>query len=150
MSLSPVNIDISYREYFVSEILEMIKDGDIEFSTRDWWGVLKQSDMVESAIVRIPMKQVVMYYEDVSSDAMIVGDGNQRLKSLYNFINNSFALEDMKYIGELEGKKYDDLPRNIQRRILETRIPTYTIRRGTPSDVLKDILHRLAENELRE
>ena len=147
MSLSPIDIDISYNDYSVAKLLEMIKDEQIVFSTRDWWGTLKQSDMVESSIVRIPMKQVIMYYEDLNSDTMIIGDGNQRLKALSNFINNSFTLEDMKYIEELEGKKYDDLQRHIQRRILETRGPTYVIRRGTPTDVLKDILHRLAEHE---
>ena len=63
-----------------------------------------------------------MFY--VASDAdgtWIVVDGLQRLTALNQFIREkAFALEKLEFLNQFNGLRFDDLPRPMQRRILES------------------------------
>ena len=74
----------------------------------------------------------------------IIVDGLQRLSSLKEFIlDQNFKLIGLEYLREFENKNYADLPRMLQRRILETEIIINSIEAGTPLDIKFYIFRRI-------
>lgn len=56
---------------------------------------------------------------------------------------NWLALTDLEYVREYEGKKFEELPTNIQRRINTQTLTAYVIRPGTPDKVRTSIFTRI-------
>ncbi len=85
------------------------------------WNDTTQSRLIESILVRIPLP--AFYFDATDDDKWLVVDGLQRLITLKRFvIDRSLRLKDMEFLTNLDGKRYDDLTRNIQRRINETQL----------------------------
>ncbi|MGL4988789.1 MAG: GmrSD restriction endonuclease domain-containing protein, partial [Cetobacterium sp.] len=86
-----------------------------------------------------------IFYFDVSDDEKwLVIDGLQRLSTIKKFIvENKLKLSNLEFLAELNGKKYTDLDRNIQRVIDETQIITYQVEGQTPKEVRYSIFNRI-------
>jgi uncharacterized protein with ParB-like and HNH nuclease domain len=63
----------------------------------------------------MPLPPVFLYEYDYSKFEVM--DGLQRLTTIFDFYSGNFALEDLGYWKELEGKRYDELPGEIQKGI---------------------------------
>lgn len=99
------------------------------------WGKPKQSELIYSVLYGYPIP--LIYAKTIQDGKKIVFDvldGQQRLKTLFNYCSNGFALDklknrELKYEenGEekkidLIGKKFKDLPEVLQDRILDTSL----------------------------
>lgn len=106
------------------------------------WSESTQSRLIESILIRIPLP--AFYMDATDEDKWLVVDGLQRLTSLRRFIiSKELRLRGLQFLTNLDGKTYDELPRNLQRRIDETQVIVYLIEKGSPNEVKFNIFRRI-------
>ena len=140
-------VDITSDTLSMSNLIDRFKYNEIELQP-DYqrkgglWSDSQKSRLIESILISIPLP---FFYFDVRNDEKWeVVDGLQRLTSLREFIyDKTLVLCDLEYLTELNGKKFDELPRTYQRKLNESNFSTYLIREGTPDDVMMNIFRRI-------
>lgn len=148
----PKYVDIVSEPMVVSNIIEQLKYNDIllepDFQRHpDLWSPRQQSRLIESLIIRIPLP--TFYFDRLDDDKLIVVDGLQRLYTLKKFMAlekddpDRLVLTELEYLKEYEGKKFEELPPIIQRRIKQQPLTAYIIRSGTPDKVRTSIFNRI-------
>ena len=86
-----------------------------EFQRRHRWDRKKQSLLIESFIMNIPIPPIFLYEKEFSYYEVM--DGLQRMTAISDFYNDKYALTGLEYWKELEGRKYSTLPEKIKRGI---------------------------------
>lgn len=123
-----VRIVTEQARYPLTAIVGMVESGDYElnpeFQRRRRWNSRKQSRLIESFIMNVPIPPIFLY-EDRYSHYEVM-DGLQRLTAIYEFYKNNLQLEGLVEWRELNGRKYQELPelvkRGIDRRYLSSII----------------------------
>ncbi|HEY0735921.1 MAG TPA: DUF262 domain-containing protein [Herpetosiphonaceae bacterium] len=108
---------------------------DPEFQRNFIWDKTRQSRLIESVLLRIPLP--AFYLDATRESTYLVIDGRQRLTTLNKFCNEQeLRLTGLEYLKDLEGKTFDELPLNLQTTLTErTRLTVYTIQPETPDQV---------------
>ena len=86
-----------------------------EFQRRHRWDVRKQSKLIESFIMNVPIPPIFLYEKEFS--VYEVMDGLQRVTAIMEFYRDKYALEGLEQWEELNGKKYSQLPEQIKKGI---------------------------------
>jgi hypothetical protein len=139
----------------VSEVVKRIAAGryvlDPDFQRDFVWSVPKQSKLIESCVMRIPLP--VFYVAEAKDGRIIVVDGLQRLTTFARFLGNEFRLTGLS-TGEglggshlLDRKQFKDLPLNLQERILDTQLTMYILDAKAPERARLDIFERVNSGE---
>ena len=131
------------------EVVKRIRSGRYDLNPdfqRDFvWPIEKQSRLVESCIMRIPLP--VFYVAEAHDGRIIVVDGLQRLSTFDRYINNEFKLtfpksEDLPP-HPLEGKRFRGLDLKLQERIEDTQLTLYILDAKAPERAKLDIFERV-------
>jgi hypothetical protein len=117
---------------------------DPDFQRDFVWDEQKQSKLIESCVMRIPLP--VFYVAEAKDGRVIVVDGLQRLTTFARFKSgklrlNSLGNPDTKH--PLNGLAFDDLPVNLQERIDDTQITLYILDAKAPERARLDIFERV-------
>ncbi len=135
----------------VSEVVKRIENDrytlDPDFQRDFIWDNVKQSRLIESCLMRIPLP--VFYVAEAKDGKIIIVDGLQRLTTFYRFVNNNFALKGLGNNTEesnshpLIGKKFKDLSVKLRERIEDTQITLYILDEKAPERAKLDIFERV-------
>ncbi len=104
------------------------------------WDHDKQSKLIESVLMRIPLP--VFYLAEDDQGRMIVVDGLQRLTTFNRFVNNEFSLRLPKQ-KELDKKRFSDLSPKFQNRVEDCPLILYLIDSKVPDRARLDIFERV-------
>lgn len=105
------------------------------------WEPARQSKLIESCIMRIPLP--VLYVAEGSDGRIVVVDGLQRLTTFVRFMNDRLRLTGLGEGHPLEGRRYSDLPVNLQERVEDTQLTLYVLDKNAPQRAKLDIFERV-------
>jgi hypothetical protein len=128
----------------VHDVLRRIELGsfimDPDFQRDFIWAEDKQSKLIESVLMRIPLP--VLYLAEDPEGRMIVVDGLQRLSTFRRFVNNELALR-LPEQSELNKKHFRELSPKLQNRVEDCNLVLYVIDSKVPERARLDIFERV-------
>lgn len=128
----------------VDGILRRIEQGmyvmDPDFQRDFIWPEGKQSKLLESVLMRIPLP--VFYIAENSDGKMVVVDGLQRLSTFKNFVEGGLRLR-LPDQPELDGKRFADLSPKLRNRVEDCNLILYIIDAKAPERARMDIFERV-------
>lgn len=142
-----IRIITEQARYPLDTICTMLNSGKYklrpDFQRRRRWERPKQSRLIESFIMNIPIPPIFLYEYEFSKYEVM--DGLQRLTAINEFYDDKFPLEGLEYWKELNGKKYSELPveikSGIDRRYLSSLILLKeTANSKTKADEMKQLV----------
>ena len=114
-----IRIVTEQARYPLNTIVTMLDSGDYnlnpEFQRRRRWSLLKQSRLIESFIMNVPIPPIFLY--EVAYSQYEVMDGLQRLTAISEFYNGKFSLTGLDQWPELNGMNFAQLPDQVRRGI---------------------------------
>jgi hypothetical protein len=137
----------------VGEVVKRIRsdryDLNPEFQRDFVWPDDKQSRLIESCLMRIPLP--VLYVAEATDGRIIVVDGLQRLSTFRRFLDNklklTFSKSDDVPPHPLEGKRFADLDLKLQERVEDTQLTLYILDSKAPERAKLDIFERVNSGE---
>ena len=95
------------------------------------WNNKKKSLLIESFLLNIPVPPIFLFETDYNAYEVI--DGRQRLDAVSSFLSNDYALTGLEYWPELNKKRFNDLPKVLQRGLLRRSLPAVVLLAETRS-----------------
>lgn len=112
-AINEYEITTSPNDFNIKTMYDFIKSGAIKvpgFQRNFVWDIKRASKLIESIIIGLPIPQIFLYQE--SRNKFLVIDGQQRLMSIYYFIEQRFPKDDkrtvLRRIFEENGKIPDE------------------------------------------
>lgn len=128
----------------VHDVLRRIEQGsfvmDPDFQRDFIWPEDKQSKLIESVLMRIPLP--VFYLAEDEHGRMVVVDGLQRLSTFQRFVNNKLRLK-LPEQAELNNKRFQDLSPKLQNRVEDCNLILYILDEKVPERARLDIFERV-------
>jgi len=107
------------------------------YQRRNRWDKTKQSQLIESFLINIPVPPIILY--EKKYNVYEVMDGQQRITALKDFYENRLQLTGLELWPELNGRTYNELPGNIKAGIDRRSISTIVLiteSTSSPEDAL--------------
>lgn len=117
---------------------------DPDFQRGFVWKKDKQSKLIESVMMRIPLP--VFYAAQDERGRMVVVDGLQRLTTFRRFITDELKLR-LPDRDDLNGKKFSELPPKLRNRFEDCNLTYYILDSKAPERVRLDIFERVNGGE---
>lgn len=107
---------VQQSDFSLATIANMVESESIDiaphYQRRDRWSDEKQSALIESFLLNVPVPPVYLSEDDYGSYSVI--DGKQRITAIYEFFIGKFKLKSLKEFSELNNYYFADLPKQLQ------------------------------------
>lgn len=114
-----IRIVTEQARYPLNTITAMVESSSYklspEYQRRHRWSPDRQSRLIESLIMNVPIPPIFLYEYDYSKYEVM--DGLQRLTAIHDFYRDRYQLEGMTQWKELNGRTYSSLPDKIREGI---------------------------------
>lgn len=143
----PKDIIVNPDNYSISDLMRMVKQGDIEIAPRFQrnfiWDKTRQSRLIESIFLGLPLPAI--YLSEYDDGRMTIVDGLQRISTIRDFMNDKLRLCNMEYFDNCNGKTFSELhlPDLQLRRFYRTQITCFKIDYRSPNQLKYDLFRRL-------
>ncbi len=133
----------------VHDILRRISQGavimDPDFQRDFVWNDEKQSKLIESVLMRIPLP--VFYLAEDRDGNLIVVDGLQRLATFRRFVAKKQFRLKLPDQPELDKKRFEELSPKLRNRVEDCQLTLYVIDSQVPEKARLDIFDRVNSGE---
>lgn len=129
---------------YICELMESdMIDTNPNFQRKGVWkDPKKKSLLIESLMLRIPIP-AFYFFEDEDSTYQVI-DGQQRIRTINDFIGGKFKLTGLEYLKDTCGGKYfEGLDKKYQQRIYRTQLAVNILDVRSPKNVIYDIFRRV-------
>lgn len=114
------------------------------FQRRYVWGDVLASRLIESILLNVPIP--ACYLSQNEEYELDVIDGQQRLYSIFRFVENQFPLSGLEVISELNGKRFFELPNKFQRQLKTHTLRCVLVTNESHPEIKFDVFERLNTN----
>ncbi len=155
----PSEINIKIISISIGQLVEKIEHYEILIpkyqSSPNLWNNIKKSRFIESLMLNLPIP--LFYFDETTDYKWSVVDGLQRMSTLEHFVigkgelsNNKekLLLQNLEFFPQHNGKSWNDLPRDIQRRVYTHQVMINLIGKGTPDEVKYTIFSRINQGDV--
>lgn len=143
---SPSDISLSNPPMNLGDLIDMIKEGWINFGTEyqreeNLWSDVQQSRLIESVLLGLRLP--AFYFEEVTKRQWNIIDGLQRCCAIRNFcVDETLALSGLEFLSkEFDGKRYKDFEFATRRDVRMLPITVNILAKGVP-DMVKYVLFK--------
>ncbi|TDO72834.1 uncharacterized protein DUF262 [Flavobacterium chryseum] len=154
---SEINIKIIPRN--IGQLVELLEDNQILIPKYqrlpNLWSEVKKSRFIESLMLDLPIP--LFYFDEGDDKKWYVVDGLQRMSTLEHFIigkgdvgknKNKLVLQNLEFLTDYNGKTWEELPKDIKRRINSNQVTINLIGKGTPDEVKYTIFSRINQGDV--
>lgn len=130
----------------LQSISDMVESGAIDISPkyqrRERWGIDKESELIESFLLNIPVPPIYLAEDEYGIYSVI--DGKQRITSINKFLKGDIRLKNLSKFEELEGLNFDDLPQPLSNALkIRPYLRVVTLLRQSDPDLKHEVFLRL-------
>ena len=156
---NPEDINIKIVPRNIGQLVELLEDSQILIPKYqrlpNLWNRTKKSRFIESLMLDLPIP--LFYFDEGDDKKWYVVDGLQRMSTLEHFMlgtgnigsnRSPLVLENLEFLTEFNNKTWQDLPRDIKRRINSNQVTINLIGRGTPDEVKYTIFSRINQGDV--
>jgi len=140
-------------DWTVGTLYDQIKreniDLDPTFQRRAAWDPVRQSRLVESIIVGMPIPNIVLAEKKDNRGQFMVIDGKQRLIALKSFIEGDLVLKGLDIRTDLNGAEFNKLESSDRNYFENSTIRTTLIRNWGDEKFLYAMFYRLNSGSLQ-
>ena len=115
-----------------------------QFQRRYVWSNQLASRLIESILLNVPIPPC--YLSQNEEFELDVIDGQQRLFSIYRFVENQFKLTGLEVLTELAGSRFFEIPERLQRRIKTHTLRCVLVTNESHPEIKFDVFQRLNTN----
>jgi hypothetical protein len=117
------------------------------YQRRPRWDTERQSKLIESFIINVPVPPIFLYEREFNSYEVM--DGQQRVTAIKDFYDNNLELEGLEIWPELNGMRYTELPTQVKAGIDRRSISSIVLlRESAPLDEQAKLLRQLVFERL--
>jgi hypothetical protein len=110
------------------------------YQRRPRWDEVRQSRLIESFVMNIPIPPLFVYESDFAKYEVM--DGQQRISAIKDFYSNKLKLKGLDQWPELNGRIYDTLPSAIRKGIDRRSISYFVLLKESATSSEDEILLR--------
>lgn len=131
----------------LASLARLVKTGAIDvspkFQRRDRWNTEKQSRLIESFFMNVPVPPIYLAEDGSKIGSYAVIDGKQRLTAVDAFLSGGLRLRGLEKVLELNGLTFEELPVGIQSALEMKSMRVTTLLRQSADDLKHEVFLRL-------
>lgn len=137
---------IQQSDLSLKSVSDMVENGAIDISPkyqrRERWDIKKESDLIESFLLNIPVPPIYLAEDEYGTYSVI--DGKQRITAIRKFLTGNLKLQKLEKFSDLDGFIFSDLPTPLKNALsIRPYLRVVTLLKQSNNDLKHEVFLRL-------